>query len=177
MVSRFITKPVMMPKFRLFRRGKTFWCEDAKSGRQQSLGTKNKGDATCLLHGRNEAHAVPFANLQIARAYLMAADPKAPTRTWGNVFEEIFKLKPKWWCRPSPPTNRNRRPTSVAKSVSRALCLRILRSIPPAPPSTSRHKTIRRVSLQSSRLGDIRQALANMCRRIVFFKHGWHTGF
>ena len=85
---------------------------------------QNKGDATCLLHGRNEAHAVPFANLQIARAYLMAADSKAPTRTWGNVFEEIFKLKPKWWCRPSPPTNRNRRPTSIAKSVSRALCLR-----------------------------------------------------
>jgi len=64
MVSRFITKPVMMPKFRRFRRGKTFWCEDAKSGRQQSLGTKNKGDATCLLHGRNEAHAVPFAYLR-----------------------------------------------------------------------------------------------------------------
>ena len=175
MVSRFITKPVMMPKFRLFRRAKTFWCEDAKSGRQQSLGTKNKGDATCLLHGRNEAHAVPFANLQIARAYLMAADSKAPTRTWGNVFEEI--IKPKWWCRFSPPTNRNRRPTSAAKSVSRALCLRIPRSILPAPPSPSRHKTIRRVSLQSFRLGDIRQALANMCRRIVSLKHGWHPGF
>ena len=42
MVSRFITKPVMMPKFRLFRRAKTFWCEDAKSGRQQSLGTKTR---------------------------------------------------------------------------------------------------------------------------------------
>jgi hypothetical protein len=99
---------------------------------------------------------------------LIAADSKAPTRTWGNVFEEIFKLKPKWWCRLSPPTNRNRRPTSAAKSVSRALCLRILRSIPPAPPSLSRHETIRRVSLQSSRPGDIRQALANMCRRIVY---------
>jgi type I restriction enzyme R subunit len=48
---------------------------------------------------------------------LMAADPKAPTRTWGNVFEEI--IKPKWWCGSSPPTNRNRRPTSAAKSVSR----------------------------------------------------------
>ena len=83
----------MKPKFRLFRRGKTFWCEDTESGRQQSLGTKNKGDATRLLHGRNEAHAVPFANLQMARAYMMAADPKALTRTWGDVFEEIIKLK------------------------------------------------------------------------------------
>jgi hypothetical protein len=50
----------MKPKFRLFRRGKTFWCEDTKSGRQQSLGTKNKGDATRLLHGRNEAHGTAF---------------------------------------------------------------------------------------------------------------------
>ena len=83
----------MKPKFRLFRRGKTFWCEDTESRRQQSLGTKNKADATRLLHGRNEAHAVPFANLQMARAYMMAADPKAPTRTWGDVFEEIIKLK------------------------------------------------------------------------------------
>ena len=93
MAPRFVTKPVMKPKFRLFRRGKTFWCEDTESGRQQSLGTKNKADATRLLHGRNEAHAVPFANLQMARAYMMAADPKAPTRTWGDVFEEIIKLK------------------------------------------------------------------------------------
>ena len=69
MVSRFITKPVMMPKFRLFRRGKTFWCEDAKSGRQQSLGTKNKADDARLLHARNEAHAAPFVSLQMARVY------------------------------------------------------------------------------------------------------------
>lgn len=83
----------MKPKFRLFRRGSTFWCEDTGSGRQHSLRTKNKAEATRLLHGRNEAHAVPFANLQMARAYMMAADPNAPTRTWQDVFETILRQK------------------------------------------------------------------------------------
>ena len=83
----------MKPKFRLFRRGSTFWCEDTSSGRQHSLRTKNKAEATRLLHGRNEAHAVPFANLQMARAYMMAADPNAPIRTWQDVFETILRQK------------------------------------------------------------------------------------
>ena len=83
----------MKPKFRIFRRGATYWCEDTETGRQQTLGTKNKASAIRLLHGRNEAHAVPFVNLQMARAYMMAADPKAPTRTWKDVFDEIIKLK------------------------------------------------------------------------------------
>jgi len=83
----------MKQKFRLFRHGRTFWCEDTESGRQQTLGTKNKVDAVRLLHGRNEYHAVPFVNLQMARAYMMAADPKAPTWTWQDIFDEIIKLK------------------------------------------------------------------------------------
>jgi hypothetical protein len=93
MALRFITKPVMKQKFRLFRRGKTFWCEDTENGHQQTLGTKSKANAVRLLHGRNEAHAVPFVNLQTARAYMMAADPKAASRTWRNVLTEILKLK------------------------------------------------------------------------------------
>ena len=83
----------MKPKFRLFRRGATYWCEDTETGRQQTLGTKHKASAIRLLHGRNEAHALPFVSLQMARAYMMAADPKAPTRTWQDVFDEIIKLK------------------------------------------------------------------------------------
>ena len=93
MAPRFVTKPVMKPKFRLFRRGETFWCKDTEIVRHQSLGTKNKADAARLLHGRNEAHAVPFVNLQMARAYMMAADPKAASRTWRDVLTEILKLK------------------------------------------------------------------------------------
>ncbi|MFM8357939.1 MAG: hypothetical protein ACKOET_05230, partial [Verrucomicrobiota bacterium] len=83
----------MKPKFRLFKRGAVFWAEDVSSGRQRSLRTKVRSEAVRLLHGRNEARAVPFANLQMARAYMMAADPNAATRTWKDVFETIIKLK------------------------------------------------------------------------------------
>lgn len=84
---------VMKPKFRLFKRGAVFWAEDVATGQQRSLRTKVRAEAVRLLHGRNEAHAVPFANLQMARAYMMAADPDAATRTWKDVFETIIKLK------------------------------------------------------------------------------------
>ncbi len=83
----------MKPKFRLFRRAGIYWVHDSETGRQQSLRTKKRGEAVRLLHGRNEAHAVPFANLQMARAYMMAADPAAGTRTWKHVIDEIIKLK------------------------------------------------------------------------------------
>jgi hypothetical protein len=106
---RVVTKPVMKKKLRRFRSGKTFWCEDTENGRQQTLGTKNKADAVRLLHGRNEAHAVPLVNLQMARAYMMAADPKAPTRTWQDVFGEIIKVthgETERWARGIDPDTR-----------------------------------------------------------------------
>ncbi len=70
-----------------------FWCHDGESGRQESLGTKDRASARRLVHARNEAHSVPFVNLQMARAYMMAADPQAATRTWRQVIAEIVKLK------------------------------------------------------------------------------------
>jgi len=83
-----------------------------------------------------------------------AATPSAsPKRRWGTTARPFIgptPAKPKWWCRPSPPTNHNRRATSAAKSVSRAPSPRIPRSMPP-----SRHETIRRDSLQSFRSGYI----------------------
>ncbi len=69
----------------------TFWREDTDIGRQHSLRTKNKAEATPLLHGRNEAHAVPFSNLQMTQAYMVAADPKTTTRAWQDVFDTILR--------------------------------------------------------------------------------------
>jgi hypothetical protein len=83
----------MKQKFRLFRRGRVFWCHDSEAGRQESLDTKDRTSAKRLLHARNESHTVPFVNLQMARAYMMAADPKAASRTWRDVLTEILKLK------------------------------------------------------------------------------------
>lgn len=83
----------MKSKYRLFRRGQVFWCQDNYTGRQQSLGTKDRDLAERLLHARNEAHEQPLINLQIARAYLLVSDPQIGKRTWQSVMDELVKLK------------------------------------------------------------------------------------
>jgi hypothetical protein len=77
----------------MFRRGEVFWCQDNKTGKQETLRTKDRQIAERLLHARNEAHQQPIINLQIARAYLQASDPAAATRTWQVVMDEMTKLK------------------------------------------------------------------------------------
>lgn len=49
--------------------------------------------AHALLHASNYAHCQPFLNLQLARTYLNAADPKRVTRTWQEVMEELTRNK------------------------------------------------------------------------------------
>ena len=81
-------------RFRMFRRKNgAFYFEDTESGKQLSLGTKNRKQAERLIHAKNEAHVQPSLNLQIARAYLSATDPEIGTRTWQYVFDEIVKIK------------------------------------------------------------------------------------
>ena len=81
-------------RFRMFRRKNgSFYFEDTESGKQLSLGTKNRKQAERLIHAKNEAHVQPSLNLQIARAYLSATDPEIGTRTWQYVFDEIVKIK------------------------------------------------------------------------------------
>lgn len=83
----------MKPKYRMFRRGQVFWCQDNYSGRQESLQTKERAVAERLLHARNEAHQQPIINLQIARAYLLVSDPRIGKRSWQDVMDEMVKLK------------------------------------------------------------------------------------
>jgi integrase len=68
-------------------------CSVAVNRRQESLGTKDREIAERLFQAKNEAHRQPIINLQIARAYLMVADPEAGTRTWQYVMDELVKLK------------------------------------------------------------------------------------
>jgi len=77
----------------MFRRGQVFWCQDNETGKQETLQTKERLLAERLLAAKNEAHQQPIINLQIARAYLLVADPQIGTRTWQYVMEEIVKLK------------------------------------------------------------------------------------
>ena len=83
----------MKPKYRMFRRGQVFWCQDNHTGRQESLQTKDRTVAERLLYARNEAHQQPIINLQIARAYLLVSDPQIGKRSWQDVMDELVKLK------------------------------------------------------------------------------------
>jgi len=75
------------------RRNGVFYYEDTLTGKQESLGTRDRKEAKRLIHAHTEAQQQPRLNLQIARAYLMASDPAIGTRTWQHVMDEIVKTK------------------------------------------------------------------------------------
>lgn len=70
-----------------------FYCEDAVTGKQQSLKTKDEAEAQTLLHTRNEAFRQSILNQKIALAYLSATDPEAAKRTWQFVMDEMTATK------------------------------------------------------------------------------------
>jgi hypothetical protein len=69
-------------KYRLYRRhnGVFYWQEN-KSKKQGTLRTNDKREAERLLNAMNESHRQPTINLNLARAYLAAHDPKIAQRT------------------------------------------------------------------------------------------------
>jgi len=85
----------MKPQFRLYRRsnGGRFYLHHNVTGKQESLGTTDRKEATRLLHANNEASRHPLLNVQIARAYLAANDTQVATRNWQEVMNEITKSK------------------------------------------------------------------------------------
>jgi hypothetical protein len=83
----------MRKAYRMFRRGRVFWCQNNQTGKQESLRIKDRAAAERLVQAKNEAQLHPTINLQIARAYLVASDPAFATRTWQFVMDEILKLK------------------------------------------------------------------------------------
>ena len=83
----------MKLRYRLFRKcSGIFFVEDRINRKQESLKTRDKAVAHRLFNARNEAHEQPAINLQIARAYLAAADPEISTRNWQFVMDEMGKL-------------------------------------------------------------------------------------
>ncbi len=66
-----------------------FYIQDAATGKQTSLRTKDETEAKSLLNARNEAQRQPVLNLHLARAYLTASDPAFVERTWGTVMEQL----------------------------------------------------------------------------------------
>jgi len=79
----------MKTKYTLFRRGGIYYSQDAATGQQKSLRTRDEAEALQLINARNEAHRQPVLNLQLARAYLTASDPAFVERTWQTVMEQL----------------------------------------------------------------------------------------
>jgi integrase len=85
----------MKKRFRLYRRtmGGVFYVHDSETGKQESLGTRDRAEATTLLNARNESVRQPQLNLQIAKAYLAGTDSGVSTRTWQNALDAIVETK------------------------------------------------------------------------------------
>ena len=73
--------------------GGVFYVHDSETGKQESLGTKNRAEAVVLLNARNESVRQPQLNLQIAKAYLAGTDSGVATRTWQNALDAIVETK------------------------------------------------------------------------------------
>jgi len=85
----------MKRRFILYRRklGGMFYVEDTETRKQESLGTKDRAEATALLNARNESVRQPQLNLHIAKAYLAGTDSGVATRTWQNALDAIIETK------------------------------------------------------------------------------------
>ena len=85
----------MKQRFILYRRklGGMFYIEDTESGKQESLGTKDRTEAISILNARNEAVRQPHLNLQIAKAYLAGTDSGVANRTWQHALDALIELR------------------------------------------------------------------------------------
>ena len=84
----------MSDKFRIFQRASGVWyLEDRSTHHQQSLRARVATEAKRILQAKNEAYRMPAVNLQIARAYVVAADPKMAARTWSDVMAMSVEQK------------------------------------------------------------------------------------
>jgi integrase len=74
----------------MYRRhnGVFYWQENG-SKKQGTLRTTERREAERLLHAMNESHREPRLNLNLARAYLAAHDPRIAQRTWQAVMDQM----------------------------------------------------------------------------------------
>jgi len=84
----------MKHRFRLYRRnGGVYYIHDSQSGKQESLGTRDRREATALFSARLHAHRQPHLTLQLARTHLTATDPMVAKRTWQDVMSACTNIK------------------------------------------------------------------------------------
>ena len=79
----------MKQRFYLYQRRETFYLQDARTGKQQSLETKDGKTALRLLEIKRQTVADPGFNQFILKSCLATQDPLLPTRTWQTVMEQM----------------------------------------------------------------------------------------
>jgi integrase len=84
----------MKQRFRLYRRnGGIYYIHDDKTGKQESLQTRERVEASALFAAKTQSHRQAHLNLRLARTYLAATDPMVSRRTWQLPMDELGKTK------------------------------------------------------------------------------------
>ena len=79
----------MKERFKMFRRkGGMFYARDTATRSKESLGTKDREQASRLVAAKNQAQEQPALNKGMAKVYLAAASPEFALRTWTDVMEK-----------------------------------------------------------------------------------------
>lgn len=79
----------MKQRFYLYRRGETYYLQDSRTGKQQSLETKNRHEAKRLLEIKRQTSVDQAFNQIILKTCLTTQDPLLSKRTWQAVMDQI----------------------------------------------------------------------------------------
>jgi len=79
----------MKQRYYLYRRRGTFYVQDSRTGKQQSLETKDRNTALRLLEIKRQTAADPAYHQFILKSCLTAQDPLLSRRTWQTVMEQM----------------------------------------------------------------------------------------
>jgi biotin carboxylase len=79
----------MKKAYRMFNHHGMFYIQNNATGKQTSLGTKNKEQAQKLFQVHNQIDQSAIINLEIGKLYIRAADPKMANRTWRVAMDEL----------------------------------------------------------------------------------------
>jgi integrase len=78
---------------RLIRRAGIYYSFETATNKRESLGTRDKTEATQLLAAKMQSILQPILNLRMAKVYLSGADPQALKRTWRDVLNCMIESK------------------------------------------------------------------------------------
>jgi hypothetical protein len=79
----------MKQQFYLYRRREVYYLQDARTGKQQSLETKDKNEALRLLEIKRQSAVDNSFNQIMLKTCLATQDPLLAKRTWQTVIEQI----------------------------------------------------------------------------------------